>query len=425
MSEAAGISLLGAAAIGCVLLHFALSVALASAARLSRVALQHLGNEFGDRLAFVQRLAESTSPHRLAAELMRQWALLGFVLFGALFAAGAEIALPWHVAVLVAALGGVLVGEQVLARGIADWNPRRALRATAWLLRSLRWVLFPLVAALATWLAWWDRNGRSDELREEAQEEEVEALIEVGEREGLLEAEESRMVRGIVDLDETVVRELMTPRTEIVALDAETSVRAARRLILEAGHSRLPVYRDSIDNMVGLLHSRDLFRAWDAGDEGRSVEHYLRPVPFVPEALSAAELLGEMRQRTHMAVVVDEYGGVAGLVTLEDLLEEIVGEIRDEHEEEEEVSLRAEGSGSWIVNAVVHVKEIEQIFDIDFEDREFDTVGGMVVASFGRVPSVGDRCVAHGLEVEVLEADRRRVQRVRLRPASAASESRA
>jgi len=205
----------------------------------------------------------------------------------------------------------------------------------------------------------------------------------------------------------------MTPRTEIVGLDVSTTVRGARRLFLEAGHSRLPAFDGTVDNIVGILHSRDLFRAWDAGDDDDVIERYVRRAPFVPESLSAAELLREMRRRMHMAVVVDEYGGVAGLVTLEDLLEEIVGDIRDEHEPEE-VMMRAESNGSWIVNAVVHVKEIEQVFDVEFENRDFDTVGGMVVSAFGRVPLVGDRLETNGLDVEVLEADRKRVQRVRL-----------
>jgi CBS domain containing-hemolysin-like protein len=174
----------------------------------------------------------------------------------------------------------------------------------------------------------------SEEEREEEQDEEVEALIEVGEREGLLEAEEGEMMRGIVDLDETLVRELMTPRTDIIALAAETTVKEARRAFLEAGHSKLPVYHESIDNVVGVLHSRDLFLAWDEGQEEGPVGQYLRPTTFVPETLTAAEMLAEMRQKTQIAIVVDEYGGTAGLVTLEDVLEEIVGEIRDEHDDE-------------------------------------------------------------------------------------------
>jgi magnesium and cobalt transporter len=405
--------LLAAAAAIAAILHFGLSIALASATRVSRVALQRMGNEFGEKLAFVRRLAEPTSRHRLAASLGRQFSLLAFVLFGGLLVAGVGVAAPWRWTIAATAVVAVLVAEHALARGLAEWNPRLALRATAWMIRVARFVLLPFVALLSGWLSWCDGNGRTEEEREEEQEEEVEALIEVGEREGLLEASESRMVRGIVDLDETVVRELMTPRTEIVALDVSTSVRDARRLFLASGHSRLPAFRASIENIVGLLHARDLFRAWEAGDDDVSIEGFVRPVPFVPESLSAAELLAEMRKSTRLAVVVDEYGGVAGLVTFEDLLEKIVGEIRDEHAEHE-TSMHADIDGSWIVNSDVHAKEIEQLFDIHFDDRDFDTVGGMVVSAFGRVPEVGDTLLAHGLAVEVLQADRTRVRQVRL-----------
>lgn len=414
MSDLTAILVFGSSALILLALHLALSVALAAAAGLSHVALQRMGKEYGEKLAFLQGLSEPTSTHRLSASLLRPVSLVLAVIFGGLLAARMEATFSWPWILALAAFVGTLVGDHLLARGLAEWKPKMALRSTAWILRWSNVVIYPLVAPTAAWLAWCGSKGQTEEEREEGQEEEVEALIEVGEREGLLEADESRMVRGIVDLDETVVRELMTPRTEIVAVDVNTDVSEARRVFLAAGHSRLPAFDGTIDNVVGILHSRDLFRAWETGDDADTVKAYVRPAPFVPESLSALELLHEMRRRTHMAVVVDEYGGVAGLVTLEDLLEEIVGDIRDEHEDEEQ-TMRAERSGSWIVNAAVHVKEIEQVFEIEFDDRDFDTVGGMVVSAFGRVPVAGERLETNGLDVEVLEADRKRVQRVRLR----------
>lgn len=413
MSELGIRLLLGGGALLCLLLHFGLSVALASASALSHVALRRLGKDHGEKFAFVQGLADPTSAHLLAASLLRPLTLLTAAVLAGLLVAPFESMFSWPWVIALAALVGTFAADHVVARGIAEWKPKPALRASAWIIRIARILLYPVIVPLKAWLDWCGTNGQSDEQREEELDEEVDALIEVGEREGLLEAEESRMVRGIVDLDETAVRELMTPRTEIVGLDVSTTVRDARRLFLETGHSRLPAFEGSIDNIVGILHTRDLFRAWDADDDACSVEPYVRPVPFVPESLSAAELLPEMRRRTHMAIVVDEYGGVAGLVTLEDVLEEIVGDIRDEHEKEE-LMMSAESNGSWIVNAVVHVKEVEQVFDIEFEGRDFDTVGGMVVSAFGRVPVVGDRVHTNGLNVEVLKADRKHVQRVRL-----------
>ncbi len=412
MSELAANLSLGASALLLMALHFGLSVALASAAGLSHVALQRLGNEYGERHAFVQGLGEPTSTHRLAGSLLRSVALFGAVVCGGLLAIRVESAIPWPGVVAIVAISGTLA-DHLVARGLAEWKPKTALRSTTWILRLAHLVAFPIVAPIGFWLGWCGSNGQTEEEREGEQEEEVAALIEVGEREGLLEADESRMVRGIVDLDETVVRELMTPRTEIVAVDVHTSVREARRVFLDAGHSRLPMYEGSIDNVVGILHSRDLFRAWDAGDDADTVKAYVRKAPFVPESLSARELLHEMRKRTHLAMVVDEYGGVAGLVTLEDLLEEIVGDIRDEHETVE-VMMRSEANGNWIVNAAVHVKEIEEVFGIEFDGRDFDTVGGLVVSAFGRVPAAGERVQIGGLDVEVLEADQKRVQLVRL-----------
>jgi magnesium and cobalt transporter len=206
----------------------------------------------------------------------------------------------------------------------------------------------------------------------------------------------------------------MTPRTGIEALPVEADVSTARKKLLETAHSRLPVYHGSIDNVVGVLHARDLFQAWEEGQERQPVSQYLRPAAFVPETLSAAELLSEIRQKTHLAMVVDEYGGTAGLVTLEDLLEEIVGDIRDEHDREEELA-RQEDDDSWIISAVAHVEELEDRFGIELGQRDFDTVGGLIVSSFGRVPLEGERIETLGLSFEVLKADPRRVHRVRVR----------
>jgi magnesium and cobalt transporter len=400
-----------------------LSIALEAIAGLTRPALRRMARDAAPRLAFLETVARAASPHRAAALLLRSLCLLGVALSLAVAASTLGAAASTALGVGAAAVGGAIVGEAVLARAVAARDPRRALRRTAWILRIAHVVALPIVAPV----------GRvADRLRARApvptdgadggQDEEVEALIEVGERTGILEAAEGEMMRGIVDLDATRVREIMTPRTDIVALPADTSVQAARRRLLEVGHTRLPVFQGSIDNVVGVLHGRDLFHAWEQHEEERAIAGYLRPAVFVPETLSAAELLTEMRQRTHLAVVVDEYGGVAGLVTLEDVLEEIVGDIRDEHDAEETL-VRADADGSWVVDAVAHVEELEELFGVEFGEREFDTVGGLVVSSFGRVPAVGETTSVAGLSVEVLEADGRRVQSVRIRRSGAAVES--
>jgi magnesium and cobalt transporter len=405
--------LLGAGAL--FLLDLGLSMALAAAGALSRVTRHRLADEGRGRLDFVEDFHDSPSAHRSAAIILRQFSLLGATLLLAESLTRAGWRYPAAGGVALGGLVGVLLIEVLMARSVALWNPRLALRLTAPLVRASHLLLYPVVRPLQ---ALWTRIDRAHELsaeeREQEQEKEVEALITVGEREGLLEAEEGEMMRGIVDLDETMLREIMTPRTDIVGLPAETSIARARRTFLEAAHSRLPVYKGSIDNVIGVLHSQDLFQAWEEGSEGQTVDHYLRPATFVPETLSAAELLSEMRQRTHVAVVVDEYGGTAGLVTLEDLLEEIVGEIRDEHDKEEDLVIPEDGE-SWVINAAAHVDELESLFGLEFEGRDFDTVGGLVISGFGRVPAKGENIDLHGLRIEVLKADPRRVHRVRVR----------
>ena len=400
-----------------LVLDVVLSVAMVSVSALSRVALRRLSSESASRLDFLEHMQHPPSPHRSAAILLRQWSLLGATLLLVLAAQGAGWTSPTAVGVVFAAVVGVLLFESLIARSVALWNPRRALRATAGFVRLAYVLLFPVVVPLQWLFEWVGSNPqRTVEEIEEDQEREVEALIEVGERSGLLEAAEGEMMRGIVDLDETLVREIMTPRTNIVAISSAVSVAEARRALLEAGHSRIPVYSETIDDVIGVLHSRDLFQAWEDHKESAPVSHYLRAAIFVPETLSAADLLAEMREKTPIALVVDEYGGVAGLVTLEDILEEIVGEIRDEHEPPERL-LVEESTGIWNVDATAHVEELESLFSVDFGERDFDTVGGLVIWDFGRVPKSGETLETHGLHVEVLIADDRRVKRVRVKRA--------
>lgn len=406
----------GLAAAGLLLLlDLALSTALVAVAALSPVTLRRMSSDNPSRFGFLEHMQQPLSPHRMATITLQQLSLLCATVLLIVVAHRAALRAPVLGGLGAGIVIGVLLVQTILARSLALWRPRHALRATASVVGAAYRILWPLVLPLRKVLQRVDAShALSDEEREENQEQEVEALIEVGERQGLLEAEEGKMMRGIVDLDETLVREIMTPRTAIVALEADLSVTQARRTVLEAGHSRLPVYSGTIDNIVGVLHSRDLFQAWASEEDRQSVGRYVRPAIFVPETLCAADLLAEMRQKTQIALVVDEYGGIAGVVTLEDVLEEIVGDIRDEHDDEEEL-IRREADGCWVVDAVAHVDELESLFQVQFGEREFDTVGGLVVSGFGRVPRAGETLRTHGLELEVLQADNRRVRKVRVR----------
>ncbi len=255
---------------------------------------------------------------------------------------------------------------------------------------------------------------------EEDDTDHLQALIDVGEKEGILEEEEGELIHSIVEFGDTTVNEVMTPRTEIVALPATATVKEARDLIVESKYSRLPVYREQIDNVEGLIYVRDLLQCWSEDAACDTIAPLLRPAYFVPETKHVSELLAEMQKaRVQLAMVIDEYGGVAGLVTVEDILEEIVGEIEDEDTETDEIIEIVEAAdGYYEMPGSIEIGKIERLFDIEIEDDDFTTIAGLVTSESGRVPRVGEHLNFHGLDVEVLDADERRINRLRLRRAS-------
>jgi magnesium and cobalt transporter len=260
----------------------------------------------------------------------------------------------------------------------------------------------------------------------------LQALIDVGEAEGILEGEEGELIHSIVEFGDTRVSEVMTPRPDIVALPETATVREARDVILDSKYSRLPVYREQIDNVEGIIYVRDLLQSWADGNEDEQIASLVRPVYVVPETKPVDELLEEMQKaHTQLAMVVDEYGGICGLVTVEDILEEIVGEIEDEDiagEELEEIVEKT--AGTYDVLGSTEIEKIEDLFDLDIDSDEFTTIAGLVINERGKVPAAGERLKVRGLEVEVLNADERRISRLRIKKeqpenASHASEVRA
>lgn len=267
----------------------------------------------------------------------------------------------------------------------------------------------------------------SDE-RAEDNADDFQALMEVGEAEGIIEESERVLIETMVELSDTRAGEIMTPRTEICALPIDSTIRDARNVIIEEKYSRLPVYRETIDNIEGILYVRDLLNAWSSGAEDQPVASVLRDAFFVPETKTANELLKSMQQNhLQIAIVIDEYGGVAGLVTVEDILEEIVGEIEDEDIEDEEIIEIIEGAdGYWDVLGSTEIDKIERLLGVDIEDEDFTTIAGFVTSEAGYVPKVGERLKIRGLEIEVLRGDEKRLSLLRLRrdqPAGAISPS--
>ncbi len=247
----------------------------------------------------------------------------------------------------------------------------------------------------------------------EAANETAKAYIDTAEQEGLIEGEERRLLQSIVDFGDTLVREVMTPRPDIVAIRDSATVGDVRALFREQEYSRFPVYKESLDNIAGFVFVKDLV-VLSTTDDARPVTTLLRPAVVVPETKRVPELLKQFqRQQTQCAIVVDEYGGTAGLVTIEDLLEEIVGEIRDEYDVESE-PIVDEGNGHWVFSGKVNIDEVIQRLDVDIEREGFETVGGYLMSHLGRVPAVGEKLEMDGLTVEVLDAERRRINKVRM-----------
>jgi putative hemolysin len=251
-----------------------------------------------------------------------------------------------------------------------------------------------------------------DEVARDANEA-AKAYIEGAEQEGLIEGEERRLLQSIVDFGDTLVREVMTPRPDIVAIAETATIGNLRALFREQEYSRFPVYKESLDNIAGFVFIKDLVLL-DSGDDGRSLAAFVRPAVVVPETKRVPELLKQFqRQQTQCAIVVDEYGGTAGLVTIEDLLEEIVGEIRDEYDVESE-RIVDEGNGRFVFSGKVDIDEVVQRLNVQIDRAGFETVGGYLMSHLGRVPTVGERFDVDGLSVEVLDAERRRVNKVRI-----------
>jgi magnesium and cobalt transporter len=253
---------------------------------------------------------------------------------------------------------------------------------------------------------------RTDQTKEALLEKDLQELIDQGEEQGLLTPEQGDMIQSIFEFKETVVREVMVPRTEIVAVQEGVSIQAVIDLTLKHGHSRLPIYKDHLDNMVGMLHVKDLLPYWNLPLDASLPAGIMRQPYFVPETKKIVQLFKEMKSdKVHMAVVLDEYGGTAGLVTMEDIIEEIIGEIEDEYDRQEP-RLKILAEGKVEVDARLEIEELEKFFDLDIAEKDFETVGGLVIHLLGRVPKANEKVYFKDLEMTILDADSRRIRRM-------------
>jgi len=249
-------------------------------------------------------------------------------------------------------------------------------------------------------------------------EKELIDVIDAGEREGTIEKEEKIMLHSVIEFGDKIVREVMIPRIEIVCIEENLEMEEVLKVCEEEGFSRIPVYKDNVDNIVGILYTRDLLKICKACDEEkRTIKEIIHDPFFVPETKLISDLFREFKKKKiHMAVVVDEYGGTAGLITLEDLIEEIVGEIQDEYDTDEEKPIKRVSPGIFIVQAKTPVDEINKNLDLNLEESDdFDTMGGFIIGQMGKIPKDGDMLKYPGLEITVLEADERSVKRIKIR----------
>jgi len=306
------------------------------------------------------------------------------------------------------------ISMRVICRATAARSPDRWALNLAWAVHALGSLLSPLIAGMRKLGA--AVRGPTDKASEESiflTEDGLRFLINLGEQEGSIEDEEKEMIASIVELGETLVREVMVPRIDVISLPVDTTISDALDVIIAAGYSRIPVFEETIDNIVGVLYAKDLLGCFRVGQQNAPIGTMLRSAYFVPESMIVDDLLHELqRRRVHMALVVDEYGGTAGLVTIEDLLEEIVGEIQDEYDTEEPL-VKKVAEGEYILHARCNLDDASDVLGVNLPSDGGDTLGGFLYTQLGRVPEVGDEVLFGNVEMTVLSVEGRTVKQVR------------
>jgi CBS domain containing-hemolysin-like protein len=402
---------------------------------LSEVSLRVLGGEREDsprRVRFFRELMEHRRRFGLILILGTQLSIaaIAILLADVLVESGVRSPL---VITFVAAFVVIVLFRQLVPRLLTQNDPEDVF----WMLLPTFEVFYRFFSVFVTPVTRLLNRMRKGELEEtiaedEAEEakEEIQAFIDVGEEAGIIEESEGELIQSIIEFSDTRVDKVMRPRPQIVAIHSSATVADARKLMIESKHSRIPVYRDQIDTIEGIVYVRDLLMFCEAEKMSLRVTRCMRPAYFVPESKSVRELLEDMQKaKVQIAIVIDEYGGVAGLVTIEDIIEEILGEIEDEDEGTPADEIIQSEDGSYLIDGSAEIRKVELIFDKEVEADDFTTVAGLIINELGHVPAVGEKLNFKGLQFEVVEADGKRVNRVRLKsidePTSGEAESRA
>ena len=353
-----------------------------------------------------QKILDSYDEIKTAVGFMRVIFLIAFLVY--LFTVFPRLG-NWPLWLFLLSLGIYFVFFDILPRLLNTMNKKRVLSVFLPSYRLARIIAYPLLLVVKIR----ESAEEPEELRE-ASDEEIQAFIEGAQEEGIIETEESGLLKSVVEFGDTVVREIMTPRVEMAAIKSDTTIEKLRELVIKEKHSRIPVYKDQVDNIEGIVIAKDLLEYADDKFKSDSIESLIRPVYYVPESMKVAELLKEFQKRKQkLAVVVDEHGGVSGLVTMEDLVEEIVGEIQDEYDREE-VQIIKKGPSEYIVSGDAEIEEVEDLFDLEFAEGNYITIGGLITHHMGRLPDIGEKVQIENLSLEILEVDQKTIKKLRI-----------
>lgn len=331
----------------------------------------------------------------------------------------------WQALAVALAVVVVLVFGVAVPKALALRNPERTALTLFRPINGIRFVVSPLVAISSVLARPFVRiiGGRTAPAGPFVTQEEMRMLVNVGEEEGIIQQEEEELIHSIFEFGDTVVREVMVPRPYITAVEDDLTVAEAADIALRTGHTRLPIYKETIDAVTGVVTVQDMMRALRQGGEQQPVTQVMRPVHYVPETKKVDELLRELQKvRMHLAIVVDEYGGTAGLVTIEDLIEEIVGEIQDEYDEEPQMIQRVSDQEVH-VDARVPLDDINDLLNVEWKAEDSDTVGGFVYEQLGRIPEPGEQVQIEDFVITVLSIEGARLKQLSIVHSIAAEET--
>ncbi len=403
-----------------VLVLFLLSVLESSISRLSRLSLKVLAErEQSAKDHLLQDIASDRVQFLLPIQFGSQVLVVisAVVISALLFEANVAYAALWAFASVVTVIA---LFRQLFPKMIVQSEPERVLLRLLPVLgplyRLLEWISLPLTILLRAFKTAQMKNQLNVDVEEEdASEEEIQAYLGVGAEEGIIEEDESKLIQSALEFGDTLVREIMTPRTEIIAIEEDATIRELKNVIVSSKFSRIPVYRERIDHIVGVVYVRNLLGYLGDGNGDNPITPLINKPWFVPETKKVSALLREMQvNAAHMAVLIDEYTSVSGLVTIEDVLEEIVGDIRDE-DELEKIDLAYVGEGNYIVRGGAEIEELEETLGVDLGEPDVTTVSGLIVNHLGKVPGPGETIVLDGLSVKILSSDRKKIQTMRIK----------